>query len=353
MTSESIDTASVKDTAPVLASVRNHTGVLELNRPKALNSLNPDMVHIIAKALEDWREDDSVEQVLVYSNSPKGFCAGGDVRFAREGILDGRTDEIDQFFADEYRMNAAISNYPKPYIAVIDGVAMGGGLGISAHGSHRVVTEKAFAAMPEMAIGYVTDVGVPYMSQRMVGTRAVASPALAKFWGITGYRMYAADMLWSGLATHVVDDASAVVEDIIADGVDAALARHARDKEQAAPLEELIESIEVVFAHQEWAEIQAALQSSQHRLLGDATAELLSAASPTSVVAAAELYRAEEEAESIEKALASEESLGRYLRSLPDFAEGVRAVLVDKSKDAAFSPENVEDVDIEALRAHL
>lgn len=228
--------------SPVLVSIRNHTGVIELNRPRALNSLNPEMLDIIRQALSQWRHNDEVEQVLVYSNSPKAFCAGGDVRAARDGVLAEKWAEVDEFFEGEYALNGDIAEYPKPYIAVIDGVAMGGGLGISAHGSHRVVTEKAFASMPEMAIGYVTDVGIAYMSQRMVGTRGEADPALAKFWGLSGYRMYAADMLWSGLATHVVNDADAFIEDVIADGVDAAIEKHAVEPEGQPELAGLIKT---------------------------------------------------------------------------------------------------------------
>ena len=191
--------------APVLVSVRNTTGVLELNRPKALNSLNPEMVGIISDALEQWRDDDGITQVLITSTSEKAFCSDGDVRFAREGILDGREDEVDQFFADEYAMNNVIGTYPKPYIALIDGIVMGGGLGVSAHGSHRIITEKAWASMPEMAIGYVTDVGISYAAQRWSGS----SSAIGTFIGLTGYRLRAADLLHTGLATHRVADASA------------------------------------------------------------------------------------------------------------------------------------------------
>lgn len=168
---------------PVKVSVRNHTGVIELDRPRALNSLNPEMLDIIRQALSQWREDENVQQVLVHSRNPKAFCAGGDVRAARDGVLEERWGQVDEFFEKEYKLNGDIAEYPKPYISVIDGVVMGGGLGISAHGSHRIVTDKAFASMPEMAIGYITDVGVAYMAQRMIGTRGKSDPALAKFWG--------------------------------------------------------------------------------------------------------------------------------------------------------------------------
>ena len=152
--------------------------MIELNRPKALNSLTPEMVELIAASLAQWRENDEVEQVLFLSASPKAYCAGGDVRYARERVLEGKLGEVDTFFADEYTLNGDIAEYPKPVIALIDGIAMGGGLGISAHGSHRVVTDKTFASMPEMNIGYVTDVGMAYAAQRAVGTRGKASPEL-------------------------------------------------------------------------------------------------------------------------------------------------------------------------------
>ena len=215
--------------APIVSSIRNHTGDIELNRPKALNSLSPEMIDLIAAALDKWRADDEVEQVLLTSTNPKAYCAGGDVRLARDGIVDGNYDEVDDFFASEYTLNGDIAEYPKPVIALVDGIAMGGGLGVSAHGSHCVVTDKTFASMPEMNIGYVTDVGMAYAAQRAVGTRGKASPELAKFWGITGYRMYAADLLWSGLATHYVADAEAFAHAVIEQGMAAALAQHATE----------------------------------------------------------------------------------------------------------------------------
>ncbi|WP_347305733.1 3-hydroxyisobutyryl-CoA hydrolase [Corynebacterium sp. SA-MJD20WY100] len=326
--------------APVLLSVRHRTGLIELNRPKALNSLTPEMIDIITKALRMWGPDDDIDQVVVFSSHPKAFCAGGDVRHARSEVLEG--GDPDSFFEAEYALNAALSEFPKPYIAVLDGVAMGGGLGISLHGSHRIVTDKAFASMPEMAIGYVTDVGVPYMSQRTM------SPALAKFWGVTGYRMYAADLLYTGLATGYTEDPTAFIEDVVAHGISSAQLSHAAAR-GPAPLAALAPAIEEAFAHSTWPEILAACTPELRELVDELTA----AASPTSIVAALELYDFESRAADIREALAAELRLGTYLIRQPDFAEGVRAVLVDKSKDAAFSPATVEDVDVAALRAQL
>ena len=339
-------------TDPVLVSVRNHTGVLELNRPKALNSLNPDMIDIIRRSLEEWAEDDNIEQVLIHSASEKAFCAGGDVRYACEGIAEGKLEEVDAFFASEYLTNGDIAEFPKPYIAVIDGVVMGGGLGISLHGSHRVVTERAFASMPEMNIGYVTDVGVAYAAQRMVGTRGVASPGLAKFWGISGYRMYAADMLWTGVATHVVKDASELIEAAIDRGIDAALADLALPAPQdPAPLEQVAKDLEETFALPTWKEISAELET-RPKIAGEVK-RLMAGACPAAIIAANELFEAEARLDDIREALLLELKLGMHMYRRPDFSEGVRAVLVDKTQDAKFDPATTQEVDPEEFRAIL
>lgn len=337
--------------APVLTYARNHTGVIELNRPQALNSLNPEMVSIIAKALRQWRDDDSIAQIIIFSASPRAFCAGGDVRHARAAILDGHIDGVDDFFAHEYDTNADIGEYPKPIAALIDGVVMGGGLGISAHGSHRIVTEKAFAAMPETNIGYFTDVGMAHMSQRMVGTRGVASPALAKFWAISGYRMYAADMLWSGLATHLIEDPQEFLGDAIELGIDQAAEKHSIHPDKPAPLAEFASAIEEAFAYETWPEIRAST-AAQPRL-EEKLGELMAAACPTSIVASLELFHLEAAEMTLRQGLEREKELAKFMYRRGDFAEGIRAVLVDKSFDANFSPSKLEEVDGEAIRVAL
>lgn len=337
--------------APIVSSIRNHTGVIELNRPQALNSLSPEMVDLIATTLDKWRDDDQVEQVLLTSTNPKAYCAGGDVRFAREGIVGGNYQEVDDFFTAEYTLNGDIAEYPKPVIALVDGIAMGGGLGVSAHGSHCVVTDNTFASMPEMNIGYVTDVGMAYTSQNVVGAHGKASPELAKFWGITGYRMHAADLVWSGLVTDYVKDGDAFANDVIEQGIDAALEKHSTQPDGKAPLAELIEGIEASFRHDSWQEITTATE--KYPELKELVDKLTAQACPTSIVAALELYRAEAKCSSIRDALELERKLGAYMYRRDDFAEGVRAVLVDKSHDAEFNPANVAEVDVDAIRQLL
>lgn len=339
----------------VNAFVRNSTGMLELNRPRALNSLNPEMVDIITVALDRWIDDESVHRVVVYSASDRAFCAGGDVRTVRDEDIAGEHDAGDQFFNAEYEMNNDIANFPKPYIAVIDGVAMGGGLGISLHGSHRVVTEKAYAAMPEMVIGFIPDVGVSWMMQRMVGTLGRPSPALATFLGVTGWRLSPADMIWSGMATDYIhsSDVQDFIAMVVAESLDEALERYARDVDTESELAQYIDEIEQCFGFETWAEIEQALAQCENREFVAMVEQLVSAANPASIVAAVELFAANRYAETVRKGLDNEFTIGSALRREPNFAEGVRAVLIDKDRNPTFTPATIAEVDAQHYRTLL
>lgn len=344
---------SAADNSEIITSVRNTTGLIELDRPKALNSLSPDMIIAITDALEAWKDDDSITQVVVYTKNPKAFSSGGDVRFAREAALDDKHEAADDFFAREYAMNALIADYPKPYVALIDGIVMGGGLGISGHGSHRVITGNTWASMPEMAIGYITDVGLPFISQRMVGSRGKPSPELAKYWALTGYRMKAPDLIWSGLATHHVADMDEAFDAIIERGVDDALAELATQPNGEPALADVIGTIEEIFTDRPWADIDAALDAHANTEFVEDTRKLMSAASPTAVVAANELFNTTLPLNSVREELDLEVELGKYMRRHPDFAEGVRAVLVDKDGKPQWKPATFEEVDIDAIKQAL
>lgn len=348
---ENSPTATPETDPEIRSYVRGGTGVLELNRPRALNSLNPAMIAGLSRALTAWETDDAVTQVLIYSTSERGFCAGGDVRFARAEILAGNEPAVDEFFRSEYELNHLIANYPKPYVSLIDGVVMGGGWGVSLHGSHRVITERAFAAMPEMAIGYFTDVGVAYASQRM----GPASPALAAFIGLSGARLNPADMLWSGVATHFISSRNLqnFMDAMIERGIGAALAENTVAPPQDPEWETHREAIEACFAGDSWAEIDAALEAHPDTVFREKVRELMSMASPTSVVATAEFFRACRTAPDLRTALDLEVVLGEALRREPDFVEGVRAVLVDKDRQPDFSPAETDAVDVERYRALL
>lgn len=316
-------------TAFLNTSVRGTTGVITLDRPKALNSLNDEMIHGIYTTLKAWEHDDAVTQVVVHS-SGKHFCSGGDVKLAREGVLAGKGEEVSAFFAEEYEMNNYIANYPKPYIALVSGVNMGGGMGISALGSHMVVQEDAFASMPEMNIGYVTDVGQSWKLQNLPGKPSLA---LGKFLGLTGYRLQADEMLALGLASHKVATLEGLLDRIVEEGIGVL-------DEVALPagensLEQWYEHIEEVFVGS-WADIQARLDGAGE--FGEKVKELTAQASPSALVAATELFEANA-ALDLAGSLENERVLGELMRHEPDFAEGVRAVLVDKDQKPKFAPQ--------------
>lgn len=316
-------------TGPVHIAVRQSTGVITLDRPEALNSINPEILFPVIDALETWRDDEGVEQVVVKS-SGKHFCAGGDVRRVREQVLAGNHAEADEFFAREYEMNLMISQYPKPYISLISGVVMGGGLGLSAHGSHIVITPDAFASMPEMNIGFFTDVG---MSHRLQNLPKNPSLDLGMFLALTGYRLKADDMMATGLATHLVESLDGLAERIIAEGP--GVLEEVAIEPGESELEKLYPLIRGAFSAP-WPQIKKNIESTPE--LAEIVEPLIVHASPSSLVASAELMLANSKRD-LAGSLENEIRLGKKLRQETDFLEGVRAVLVDKSNDARFAPE--------------
>lgn len=182
----------------IIAEKRGNLGLIMLNRPKALNALNLQMCVDMAVALRDFEKDSAVKHVAVCSGEQgRFFCAGGDIRTLQAQIKQGVYNEAENFFATEYKLNRQIACYSKPYIALIDGIVMGGGVGISAHGAFRIVTDNTVFAMPEVAIGFFPDVGVSRILAQLPGRSGA-------YLAMTGERIKAADMLYLGLATHHV-----------------------------------------------------------------------------------------------------------------------------------------------------
>ena len=168
-----------------------------LNRPRVLNTLTLDMVRTFTRALHDFRDDPHVHAVVIEGAGDRAFCAGGDIRALRDGQLSGDRTGVEAFFREEYDLNLLISIYPKPYIALIDGICMGGGIGVSVHGPYRVATEHAMFAMPETAIGFFPDIGGTFFLPRLPGQLGV-------YLGLTGLRTTGADAVHAGFATHFV-----------------------------------------------------------------------------------------------------------------------------------------------------
>lgn len=348
-------------TDSILTSRSGQVGHIQLDRPKALNALTLDMIEAIDTALVAWESAEEVESILVTSTSPKAFCAGGDIKAVRQAVLDGDHASARGFFEHEYRMNARIAEYPKPYASVLFGATMGGGIGVSCHGSHRIVTESLMSSMPETAIGFVPDVGASWILPQLAGGGRLGL-AMATYLGTTGARIGAADALALGLGTHFMYDGARAefTETCLASGLDQAIDEHCSDPAEAgsSELEERAELIARAFAWDSAEEIAAELASMAGESGATAewarsTQEAWAAHSPTSVVATVELMRAGSAAGSVEEALDNELALGEVMRATGDFVEGVRAVLVDKTRDAAWDPATLEAVDVEAIRRAL
>lgn len=341
---------------PILARIERGVGRITLNRPKAINALTEPMVTAMTAALAEWRESPAVTAVVVDGAGERGLCAGGDLRAGGSGTV-----LPPSFLRAEYRLDELIARYPKPYIALMDGVVMGGGLGISAHGSHRVVTERSRIAMPEVRIGLVPDVGI---SRRL----ALAPGSLGMLLALTARTIGAADAIACGLAdVFVASDRigaiAAAVADGLADGaagtdsaenaasrVTAVLQRFAAP----APRGELAAArgwIDHCFDKESVAEILAALDDEGGRTPGaaDAAAELRRM-SPTALVAAHELLRRTAELSDLRAVLETEFRVMTALAQRPDAAEGVRAVLIDHD-EPVWRPAALEAVDrAEVLR---
>ncbi|HIW90685.1 MAG TPA: enoyl-CoA hydratase/isomerase family protein [Candidatus Corynebacterium avicola] len=325
----------------------NNTGVITLDRPKALNALNHAMITSIAEALEEFRKDDAVEQVVLRSAVEKAYCSGGDVRSVRETDLDGEYGPGDRFFDEEYVMNHALADFPKPTVALVNGITMGGGLGVSAHADQRVITPRTWESMPEMAIGFVTDVGISHVFTHLPHVPEESRAAVGLFLAVTAYRLTTDDLLWTGLGTHLVEDIEAVAESLQAGEqlsepkVVPGTAAH----DEVAGRSELARNlgwITETFSGSDWREIAQRIETSTGEFV-DATRELLAPANPLSLVAAAVLLDHSSRS-SLREALDAELAIGSLLRRQPNFAEGVRAVLVDKDRDAHFVPASVAEV---------
>lgn len=332
--------------------VANGVGEVQLDRPAALNALDRSMIRDLHAPLLAWRDDPEITAVLITSLSDRAFCAGGDIKPVREAALRGDTDTVREYFADEYRLDELVATYPKPYLALLDGVTMGGGLGISVHGAVRVATEKAVFAMPETAIGFVPDVGSSHFLPRLRGTTARCD-AVGMYLGTTGSRIHAGDALAVGLATHFVPSARI---DELADRIRAGHWQDALDEfVEPGPESELalrFADIETVFRDGTVLDMLGRLDDVTEidPTWAAKTRDALRALSPTSVWTTAELLRRGAES-TLEECFARELDVGVRMGTAPDFAEGVRAVLVDKDRNPQWSPAALEDVDPSVVAA--
>jgi enoyl-CoA hydratase/carnithine racemase len=330
--------------ASVIASRDGRIGRLTLNRPQALNALDLAMIRALAAALAAWRHEPTVHAVLIDSASDRAFCAGGDIRAIRGHALAGRAAEVEAFFAEEYALNAAIAAYPKPYVALVDGICMGGGIGVSVHGDIRVTTEAGLFAMPETAIGMFPDIGATFFLPRLPGE-------LGMFLALTGARMAGADAVHAGLATHFVPRPSlaALRAALPHEGV-AAVAKYAKELPPFT-LAPHRAAIDRCFSGGSVAVVLAKLQSEGTDWARE-TLATLRGMSPSSLCWSFAAVRRGARL-TLADALAAELRLTRQVTRHHDFAEGIRAMVVDKDRKPRWLPETVEQVDPAAIAAML
>lgn len=319
-------------------------GTLLMNRPKALNALDLDMIRGFQAALDAWAADPAVALVVLEGAGGKAFCAGGDVRAVREAAIAGDRAPVRAFFTEEYAVNQGIADFPKPWVSLIDGVCMGGGIGLAIHNGPRVVTEHALLAMPETAIALFPDVGTSYVLPRLPG-------AIGTWLALTGARMRGADNVHCGFATHsvprehlpalraaLVESGDAgVVERFAAPLPEASFAPHRGAIDRCFGQPTVLGIVHALEADgSEWALAQLAI---------------LRRMSPTSLCVSLELLR-RARALDLAGALAEELHLTEgVVHDHPDFREGVRSVLVDKDGAPAWTPRSLEEVDPAAVQA--
>lgn len=322
-------------TADIRFERKGSLGIAVLDRPAALNALNRGMVQALSRQLAAWKDDAEVAAVLVRSTGGRAFCAGGDIRAVTDQARAEGVEAATPFFHDEYRLNWRISQFPKPYVALLDGVTMGGGVGISAHGRYRVVTEHTVVAMPETLIGFFPDVGGTWVLSR--------DPALGMYLGLTGARLHAADSLLAGFGTHFVPRGRLeALEAMLAAGkpVEASLESVSGEPPPGA-LPGQRRDIDHAFGAATLAEIERRLGGSEWGR--ERLAELAQRSPLAQAVTFAQLRRGAGMAD-LAQALRLEYRMVHRFLAGHDFAEGVRALLVDKDKKPRWSHGSTAEV---------
>ncbi|PQZ89060.1 3-hydroxyisobutyryl-CoA hydrolase [Arthrobacter sp. MYb227] len=330
----------------ILFEVRGTLGLVTLNRPRAVNALTGSMVDAMLQTLTTWASDPAIAQVLVHGAGDRGLCAGGDIVAIHRDISAGGRQTAD-FWDTEYRLNALINSYPKPYIAYMDGLVLGGGVGISAHGSHRIVTERTRSGMPETTLGFCPDVGGTYLLSRSPGHSGIHA-------ALTGDHLGGAEAIYLGLADYLVDSARfpQLLERLQDHPVEQVLPRFVLPQ-PVANLETWAEWIDVAYARPTVLEIIATLHEFGLSGNGQAqkTIETLAKKSPTALAVTLESLHRAGNLESLEAVLEQEYRVGlRFLES-DDFPEGIRAQVIDKDYAPVWNPATLHDVTPESVAA--
>ena len=327
-------------TDDVLIRVEGHAGFISLNRPSALHALTLPMVHAMTEALLVWRENDAVKCIVIDHAEGRGFCAGGDIAFLRDSAINDDGASGRKFFHDEYQLNHLLFTYPKPVVAFMDGITMGGGVGISLPARFRVATENTKFAMPETGIGLFPDVGGGWYLSRLEGR-------VGQFLALTGSRIAGAGCLALGLATHYLPNSALVdakariaIEDIERiDGILGTLS----DTPAPSKVVETLFQINRHFASDQLEDILASLEGDESEWAMRELATLRSKSPQTCKVALRQLSESLTLTDFADN-MAMEYRIASRVIVRPDFAEGVRAVIVDKDNAPKWDPATPEGV---------
>lgn len=327
-------------------------GVIRLNRPKAINAMTLEMSIDIDAALDRFEADPEVAVIVLEGAGERGLCAGGDIRGLWESSREGG-DLGARFWRQEYVMNARIAKYPKPYVAFMDGLVMGGGVGLSGHASHRVATDRTKLAMPEVGLGFFPDVGGTWLLSRSPGE-------IGTYFGLTGQTMNGPDAIHAKFADAVVPSSkwpelrealTKVRHGVTAAEVTELINGFATD-ETAGPVAAKESTIDALFGFDCMEDIFAALQrdGSEFAL---ATLKTLNEKSPRGMVVTLKLLRLARTASSLEECLVREYRAALEVFRSDDFREGVRAAVIDKDRNPTWSPPRIEDVTPDMLAPYL
>jgi enoyl-CoA hydratase len=336
----------------LIARREGAAGVIRLNRPKAINAVTLEMFRDADKALDAYEADPEVGLILLEGAGERGLCAGGDIRALYENSkVNGDLGKI--LWREEYILNARIAKFPKPYVAFMDGIVMGGGVGLSAHGRHRVVTERTKLAMPEVGLGFFPDVGGTWLLSRSPGE-------IGTYFGLTGQTMNGPDAIHARFADAVVPSGklAALRETLVnlragtgSADVKAAIDRFASG-ETAGPVAAMQPQIDRWFAHDRMQDIIAALQRDGSEL-AQSTLKTLNEKSPRGMVVALKLLRLARASSSLEQCLVREYRAALQVFASDDFREGVRAAVIDKDRNPRWSPSRIEDVTPEMVAPYF
>ena len=340
--------------SPINFYQKNTAGIIVLNRPQVLNCLNLEMILALKNQLLLWRDDPNIQFIILKSDLQKALCAGGDLKEVYGAGQQKNNDFLQKFFEEEYSLNQLIFNYPKPYISLMNGVTMGGGVGISAHGSHRIVTDNSVLAMPEVFIGFFPDVGGSYFLNKCPGKTGLLL-------GLSGYRMNAADAMYTGIGTHYVPQENmpflftALTEtDISAhpkEGIQAILDIFSTQPLMVSQLQENRSLIDEFFSEEDIGTLVAGLRLSKSFWLREIR-DKIGEASPLSVAISHRLLQSS-------KGILFQEAMDRELKLALKFfendevLEGIRSVVIDKDRQPKWKYPSVVDVPVSVIESYF